>query len=162
METSDNGVGGSPKVCQLVAATVRNHLVPKRFRPRPRALLLSQAEAGVSEKPVARSSWVDFLLYGRRPPVQESETDLPGEVGRMRKWWPPRRSVVLLLGVPAMLLIAAVVLRLLAIFSVVELLFSMINSLTRNQTPSLDMRSDEERLIAHIATARGIMVAPVI
>jgi len=80
----------------------------------------------------------------------------------MRKWWPPRRSVVLLLGVPAMLLIVAVVLRLLAIFSVVELLFSMINSLTRNQAPSLDMRRDEERLIAHIATARGIMVAPVI
>jgi hypothetical protein len=61
-----------------------------------------------------------------------------------------------------MLLTAAVVLRLLAIFSVVELLFSMINSLTHNQTPSLDMRSDQERLIDHIATARGILVAPIV
>jgi hypothetical protein len=155
--TSDPDAGrGPPKVCQLVAATVRNHLVPKRFRPRPRALLLSHAEA---TRPAAKSSWVDFLLYGRRPPVPESETESPSETGRIRKWWPPRRSVVLLLGVPALLLIGVAFVH---IFSVVELLFSMVDSLTRNQTPSLEMRSDEERLIAHIATARGIMVAPFI
>jgi len=173
MNTSDTERPRGPHgMCKLVASACRHHLVPKRFRSRSGRVLLPTA--GASSSPAPKSAWAEFLLYGRRP----ADADEGASEGGMRRGdggegaggprrWLPRRSVLLLIGVPAMVLMAAAVLRLLAIFSVVELLFSMLESLvTHHETPgltrSLEMRSDDERLMSHIATVRGVFVAPVI